>query len=66
MGLASVTVSIGATLAWAMNCDGNWCVVSNWPAIIAATRLESSGTILMTIFSNFTGPLFLYIDGPHL
>ncbi len=40
--------------------------MSNWPDIIAATRLESSGTILMTSFSNFTGPLFLYIDGPHL
>ena len=46
--MASVTVSIGAALAWAMNCAGNWWVMSNWPAIIAATRLESSGTILMT------------------
>ena len=61
-----ITVSIGAALAWVMNCAGNWWVMSNCPDIIAATRLESSGTILMTSLSNFTGPLLLYIDGPHL
>ena len=41
-------------------------VMSNWPLIIAANRDESSGTMVITIFSNLTGPLFLYIDGPHL
>ena len=40
--------------------------MSNWPPIMAATRLESSGTILIESFSNFTGPLFWYIEGPHL
>ena len=33
---------------------------------IAATRAESSGTTLIDRRSNFTGPLFWYIDGPHL
>ena len=47
-----------------MNCSGIWCVTSNCPPIIAATRLESSGTILMLSFSNFTGPLLLVHRGP--
>ncbi len=66
LGVASCTLRLGAALTCWMNCSGIWWVTSNWPAIMAATRLESSGTILMTSFSNFTGPLFWYIEGPHL
>ena len=38
-------------------------VMSNWLAIIAATRLESSGTILITSFELHRA-LVLYIEGP--
>jgi hypothetical protein len=49
-----------------MNWVGKWLVMSKRPLIIAARRLESSGTILIDSRSNFTGPGFLYIEGPHL
>jgi hypothetical protein len=66
LGLASSTLSIGLFLAWSMNWVGKWLVMSKRPPIMAARRLESSGTILIDSFSNFTGPGFLYIEGPHL
>jgi len=65
-GFAWLTCSIGDFLACSMNCSGNCVVRSKAPLSMPARRLESSGMILMTIFSNFTGPGFLYIDGPHL
>src|SRR4029453_5583537 len=66
LGCASWTLRLGEALTCEMNCSGIWWVTSNWEPSMAATRLESSGTILIESFSNFTGPLFWYIEGPPL
>jgi hypothetical protein len=62
LGLACFHVEHRGLLGLVDELGGKWVVMSKRPPIIAARRLESSGTILIDSRSNFTGPGFLYIE----